>query len=150
MFVVSAQAFADQTPAQEVSARSGLPLSEIQEILAKCDSASGTTQDMYFCAWRDLVVAERDLQKIVDQSNSQRPERKTALDARIAHWKKIREVNCRKAAHRKYAGGSIEPVAVLHCQVGKTQNMAKAMRENPTAIPCKSVVDICHHDLINQ
>ena len=151
IFAVSIPAFAAvQTPAQELAASSQLPLGEIQETLAKCDSVDETTQDMYFCAWRDLIVAERDLQKVIDQRNSQRPERKAALNTRIAHWKKARAADCKKSAHRELAGGSLEPVEALGCQVEKTVDMVRTMKEDHAAIPCKKSVDVCHDGALRQ
>lgn len=45
--VVSATAFADQTPADEISARSGLPASDVAALLNNCDSSQTS---MNFCA----------------------------------------------------------------------------------------------------
>jgi len=114
------------------------------QVLLDCDSNNQTTQGMYSCTWRDLVVAERDLQKIVDQRNSQRPERKAALDARIVHWKKARDKNCKKIAHHDWAGGSEEPVAAMICRAADTQDMVKTMKKDHTVVPCKNSVRVCH------
>lgn len=57
--LASTNAFAGQTTADEISARSGLPASEVNALLADCDS---NQTSMNFCAWRDQIVAERELQ----------------------------------------------------------------------------------------
>ena len=147
MLAVSNPALADQTPAQELAAHTGWPLKDIQAKLSNCKSDDRTT--IYFCGWRDLIVAERDLQKIVDQRNSQRPASKAALDTRIAQWKKAREADCRKSAHRDYADKPMEPVMGMVCQADKTQDMAKAMGKDHTAIPCENSAGVCHDDQIS-
>ena len=151
MLAASISAFAaDQTPAEELVARSGLPLSDIQEMLAKCDSDDQTTVGRMFCGWRDLIVAEYDLQEIVDQRNSLRPEHKAALDARIARWKKARDVACKKIAHSDWGGGSEEPGAAMVCRAMETQDIVKAMKKDHTVVPCKNLVHICRHDAISR
>ena len=148
LLALSIPALADQTPAEELSALTRSPLSDIQEMLAKCDSDDQTTLGMVFCGWRDLIVAERELQEIVDQRNSQRPAHKAALNARIAHWKRARDTGCEKMAHRELAGGSEEPIEAVFCRAMETQDMVKAMKKNHAAIPCKKSVRVCHDGLM--
>jgi DNA-binding transcriptional MerR regulator len=138
---------ADQAPTQEVAKHSGLPLNVIQKMLAKCDKVNETTQDMYFCAWRDLAEAELDLQKIANQRSNLHPKRKAVLNARIEHWKKARAKHCQKAANHELGGGSLEPAEAMACQAGETLNMVKVMRKDRTAIPCKNSVRVCHDAL---
>nr|WP_232452579.1 lysozyme inhibitor LprI family protein [Burkholderia ubonensis] len=101
LLLASATAFAEQTPADEISARSGLPASEVSALLADCDS---NQTSMNFCAWRDQIVAERELQQVVDQQVSEHPERKAALEAKIAKWKKARDASCEKSARKEWGG----------------------------------------------
>jgi uncharacterized protein YecT (DUF1311 family) len=151
MLAASIPAFAaDQTSTQELAARSQLPLRDVQPMLANCDLGDQSTQGIYYCAWRDLIAAERDLQKIVDQRSNRLPERKAALNARIAHWKKARDANCKKIAHHDWAGGSEEPVAAMICRAADAQGMVKAMKKDHTAVPCKNAVRVCHDDPISQ
>ena len=102
----SAHAFADPTPADEISARSGLPASEVSALLANCDS---NQTSMNFCAWRDQIVAERELQQVIEQRKRERPEQKAPLDARIAKWKKARDASCEKSARTEWGDGSMRP-----------------------------------------
>ncbi|VWD28941.1 hypothetical protein BLA50215_04516 [Burkholderia lata] len=122
--VVSATAFADQTPADEISARSGLPASEVAVLLNNCDSSQTS---MNFCAWRDQIVAERELQKVVDKQVSEHPDRKASLEGRISKWKKARDASCEKSAHKEWGDGSMLPAAKAICATASTKKMAKKL-----------------------
>jgi uncharacterized protein YecT (DUF1311 family) len=140
LLAVSVHIFAAPTPAEEIAARSGIPLNEIQAMLANCDSDNQTQMGMEFCAWRDRVVAEHELQQVVDQRVSQHPERKKTLKDETVHWEKARDVACQKAAHRKFGGGSIESTAATTCEAILTENLTMAMKKNSTVIPGKVVI----------
>ncbi|KVP94271.1 hypothetical protein WL02_05520 [Burkholderia ubonensis] len=122
--LASATAFAEQTPADEISARSGLPASEVSALLADCDS---NQTSMNFCAWRDQIVAERELQQVVDQQVSEHPERKAALEAKIAKWKKARDASCEKSARKEWGEGSMRPAAQAICVTASTKKMTKRL-----------------------
>ncbi|KVN98931.1 hypothetical protein WJ70_04470 [Burkholderia ubonensis] len=124
LLLASATAFAEQTPADEISARSGLPASEVSALLADCDS---NQTSMNFCAWRDQIVAERKLQQVVDQQVSEHPERKAALEAKIAKWKKARDASCEKSARKEWGGGSMRPAAQAICATASTKQMTKRL-----------------------
>ncbi|KVO42348.1 hypothetical protein WJ85_30450 [Burkholderia ubonensis] len=122
--LASATAFAEQTPADEISARSGLPASEVSALLANCES---NQTSMNFCAWRDQIVAERELQQVVDQQVSEHPERKAALEAKIAKWKKARDASCEKSARKEWGEGSMRPAAQAICATASTKKMTKRL-----------------------
>lgn len=124
LILTSARAFAGPTPADEISARSGLPASEVNALLANCDS---NQTSMNFCAWRDQIVAERELQRVVEQRESEHPERKLALEARVAQWKKARDASCEKSARDEWDGGSMQPAAQAICATAATKRMMKEL-----------------------
>ncbi|KVU83951.1 hypothetical protein WK75_04030 [Burkholderia ubonensis] len=124
LLLASATAFAEQTPADEISARSGLPASEVSALLADCDS---NQTSMNFCAWRDQIVAERELQQVVDQQVSEHPERKAALEAKIAKWKKARDASCEKSARKEWGEGSMRAAAQAICVTASTKKMTKRL-----------------------
>ncbi|KVE45480.1 lysozyme inhibitor LprI family protein [Burkholderia sp. BDU5] len=124
LMMVSAAAFADQTPADEISARSGLPANEVNALLSNCDSSQTS---MNFCAWRDQIVAERELQQVVDRQISEHPERKAALEAKIAKWKKARDASCEKSARKEWGDGSMRPAAQAICATAVTKKMTKKL-----------------------
>ncbi|PAJ78278.1 lysozyme inhibitor LprI family protein [Burkholderia ubonensis] len=124
LLLASATAFAEQTPADEISARSGLPASEVGALLADCES---NQTSMNFCAWRDQIVAERELQRVVDRQVSEHPERKAALEAKIAKWKKARDASCEKSARKEWGEGSMRPAAQAICATASTKKMTKRL-----------------------
>ncbi|KVC79324.1 lysozyme inhibitor LprI family protein [Burkholderia ubonensis] len=124
LLLASATAFAEQTPADEISARSGLPASEVSALLADCDS---NQTSMNFCAWRDQIVAERELQQVVDQQVSEHPERKAPLEAKIAKWKKARDASCEKSARKEWGEGSMRAAAQEICATASTKKMTKRL-----------------------
>jgi uncharacterized protein YecT (DUF1311 family) len=126
--LASAHAFAEQTPADEISARSGLPASEVNALLADCDS---NQTSMNFCAWRDQLAAERKLQQVIEQREREHPEHKAALDARIAKWKKARDASCEKSARKEWDGGSMRPAAQAICATAATKKMTKKLLVMP-------------------
>lgn len=130
--------FADQAPAEKLAARSGLPLPDIKEFLANCDSDDQTQQGIYFCTWRDLIVAEHELQQTINQIINQHPDRKAALETHSAQWKKERDTKCRETAHNSFGGGSIESTAAVTCEAILTENLTKAMKRNSSILPNKA------------
>ncbi|MPV70099.1 DUF1311 domain-containing protein [Burkholderia sp. BE17] len=133
LFVLaSVSVFAGQTPADEIAARSGLPASEVDALLSDCDS---NQTSMNFCAWRDQLVAERELQQVVDKQVNQQPQRKKALDVRIAKWKKARDTSCEKSARKAWGDGSMRPAAQAICAAAATKEMTKKLSASASRKP---------------
>ncbi|WP_322038446.1 lysozyme inhibitor LprI family protein [Burkholderia cenocepacia] len=132
LLMMSAAACADQTPADEIAARSGLPASEVGALLNNCDSSQTS---MNFCAWRDQIVAERELQQVVDKQVGEHPERKTALEAKIAKWKRARDASCEKSARKEWGDGSMRPAAQATCATAVTKKMTKRLSATVTRPP---------------
>ncbi|KWI49280.1 hypothetical protein WM06_21340 [Burkholderia cepacia] len=124
LLMMSAAACADQTPADEIAARSGLPASEVSALLSNCDSSQTS---MNFCAWRDQIVAERELQQVVDKQIGEHPERKAALEAKVSKWKKARDASCEKSARKEWGDGSMRPAAQATCAAVVTKKMTKKL-----------------------
>ncbi|MGS0892698.1 lysozyme inhibitor LprI family protein [Burkholderia stagnalis] len=129
LLAVSAAAVADQTPADEISARSGLPASEVSALLSNCD---GSQTSMNFCAWRDQLVAERELQQVVNKQVAEQPERREALEARIAKWKKARDSSCEQSARKEWGDGSMRPAAQAICATAATKKMTTRLARKQT------------------
>lgn len=132
LLIVSAAAVADQTPADEISARNGLPASEVTALLDNCD---GSQTSMNFCAWRDQIVAERELQQVVDKQVAEHPELKHAFEARITKWKKARDASCEKSSWREWGDGSMLPAARAICATASTKKMTKRLSAAETRKP---------------
>lgn len=132
LLVVSGAAVADQSPADEISARSGLPASEVTALLNNCD---GSQTSMNFCAWRDQIVAERELQQVVDKQVAEHLERKIGLEAKVAKWKKARDTSCEKSARKEWGDGSMRPAAQAICATAATKRMTKRLSVRVTGKP---------------
>ncbi|PMS20877.1 hypothetical protein C0Z18_10130 [Trinickia dabaoshanensis] len=126
--LASTRVFADQTPADEIAAHSGLPASEVNALLADCES---NQTSMNFCAWRDRIVAERELQRVVDSRDSEHPDGKAVLDERIARWKKARDTACEQSARKEWGDGSMRPTAQTICVTAATKAMVKKLSATP-------------------
>ncbi|WP_321807849.1 lysozyme inhibitor LprI family protein [Burkholderia sp. BCC1993] len=135
LVLVSAHAFAGPTPEDEIAVRSGLPASEVNALLSDCDS---NQTSMNFCAWRDQLVAERDLQRVVDKQVSERPERKKVLDAQIARWKKARDASCEKSTRNAWSNGSMRPAAQAICVTAATKEMTKRLSASASRKPSRT------------
>jgi hypothetical protein len=124
LFSLSAHA-ADFNPVDALSERSKLPASEVGALLADC-GANQTS--MNFCSWRDQLVAEHELQVLVDEKGAASATCKSSLDAAISTWRKRRDASCEKTAQKQYAGGSMLPAAEAICSTAETQRMIKKVR----------------------
>lgn len=112
-------------PSEEIAKRSGLPLDEVSALLSDCD-ASQTS--MNFCAWRDLIVAEQELQRVVAEKHAASPACKYVSEADIARWKKTRDRACQKSAQKEWGSGSMEPTAHAVCATAETTRMTAEIR----------------------
>ncbi|MBN3724275.1 lysozyme inhibitor LprI family protein [Burkholderia sp. Ac-20379] len=116
----STHAFAECSPADEIATRSGLPVSRIQAILQDCDA---NQTSMNFCAWRDQLVAERELQQAIDRHSDANPDRQRALESKMAKWKKARDASCDTSAREEWGSGSMRPAARATCATAATKAM---------------------------
>ena len=132
LVLASTHAFAGPTPADEIAARSGLPASEVNALLRDCDS---NQTSMNFCAWSDQIVAERELQRVVEKQVSDRPGRKKALDAQIAQWKRARDASCEKSTRNAWGDGSMRPAAQAVCATEATKEMTKRLSASASRKP---------------
>jgi uncharacterized protein YecT (DUF1311 family) len=123
---LSGSAFAAPNPTDELATRSGLPASEINTMLANCDADQTS---MNFCAWRDQIVAEQELQTIVDKKSAASSTCKVTLEKKITAWKQSRDANCKKSADQQWHGGSMLPAAFAICATEETKRMTKGLRK---------------------
>jgi uncharacterized protein YecT (DUF1311 family) len=124
LFSLSVHA-ADFNAVDALSERSKLPASEVSALLADCDANQTSTN---FCSWRDQLVAEHDLQILVDEKSAASATCKSSLDAEISAWRKRRDTSCEKTAQKQYAGGSMLPAAKAICATAETRRMIKRVR----------------------
>lgn len=108
----------------ELSHRSGLPEDELNKLLANCDMDQ---QSMYFCAWRDQVIADRTLKRAMTNKEDKIPACKAAIESKIASWEQSRDKSCEKSAKKEWGNGSMKPTAQIKCVASETLKMVKRL-----------------------
>ncbi|MFM0738150.1 lysozyme inhibitor LprI family protein [Paraburkholderia xenovorans] len=110
-FVCASLHAATTNVVDEIVSRSGLNASEVAALLANCD-ASQTS--MNFCAWRDRLVAEQDLQRAIS-SKTDSFSCKARLEKRVSKWITQRDRACQIGAQRDWGNGSERQAAQTVC-----------------------------------
>lgn len=110
---------------KELARRSTLPDADLRALLANCDA---TQQSMYFCAWRDLIAADRRLNQAVAEQVKLRPNCKLYFEAKTARWSRARDQDCEKSAKAEWTNGSMEPTAKLLCMAAQTEDITKRVQ----------------------
>lgn len=108
----------------ELAQRSGLPEIELNRLLASCDS---NQQSMYFCAWRDQIVAERAFRRELADKQRQMPRCKKAIETKIASWIRARDQSCDKSATKEWGEGSMKATALVLCISAETIKMTEQL-----------------------
>jgi uncharacterized protein YecT (DUF1311 family) len=111
--------------ASELAARSGLPESELKDFLADCNA---NQQSMYFCAWRDQIVAQRVFERLLADKMQSMPACKSALESRAADWARSRDRSCARSALKQWGDGSMRRTAQIICVTGETARMTKRIQ----------------------
>jgi hypothetical protein len=109
----------------ELSRRSAVPEAELKDLLSDCNAGQ---QNMYFCAYRDLVASDLVLKHAVVAKQQQLPACKAAIEAKISRWKRDRDRVCENAAFREWGEGSMKPTAQALCAVDETNRMVKRVQ----------------------
>lgn len=117
----------------ELSQRSGLPIDNLQDLLADCDADQ---QSMYFCAYSDQVVADLKLQHILSLKQQQLPHCQTELLDQVENWENKRDSSCAQSAAKEWGDGSMKPTAKLVCSTAETNHFEKQL-ENMTSCSVK-------------
>lgn len=108
-----------------LSRRSQLPEDELRHLTADC---AANQQNVYFCAYRDVVAAELKLDRVMADKVRGRPGCKGAIDAKVERWKAARDRTCTKSAAREWGGGSMEPAARNTCLAENTERMVRQVQ----------------------
>jgi uncharacterized protein YecT (DUF1311 family) len=128
-YIVCVSSFADWTAEGEISKRSGLPSKEVKELTSDCNNHHKTNQEVYFCAWHDFVVAERNAQIIIDKEVDKSPKRRARLEVKMKHWKEKSYKDCLRYAHKHYGGGAEEPMVAEMCKAADMQDKVDKMKK---------------------
>jgi len=104
----------------ELARQSGLPESELAELLKDCDA---NQTSMNFCARRDQVAAEMKLDRVVADKAKQQPECRVAVERKLTKWRSSRDTGCARSATAEYGNGSMKPMAQAMCLKVETERM---------------------------
>lgn len=115
-----------QNPIVALSQRSGLPIKEITALLADCDA---NQTSMNFCAWRDQIMAEQELEHLIAQKSAGSDRCKLKIEHKINAWKKHRDSSCRRSAEKEWGSGSMLPTAIAICITAETKRMIKIITQ---------------------
>ena len=115
--------------ALQVARRSGLSQDELRIMFADC---SANQQTITFCAWRDQVAAEIDLQKTLSRVKAQSPVCGNRLARKASLWKRRRDSLCNDDAAKEFGGGSNEAAARSQCAASMTLDYAQQIRKHPS------------------
>lgn len=110
--------------ATELSRLSKLSEPEIRKLLADC-SANQTS--LYFCTWRDKLVADHILSHTVETRILKEPHCENALRSKVSHWQKARTRTCESQARNEWGEGSMFKIAVLECMKSKAEALNKRL-----------------------
>jgi hypothetical protein len=114
---------------QELARRSGLGEPELTLMLDRCEA---TQQNMYFCAWRDLIAVELDLDRLIGSAERQKPSC-AIVQSDLTRWKQRRDHACETAARREWGEGSMSPTAQLLCEADATRGLADRLKAHPSS-----------------
>ncbi|MBK7662175.1 MAG: DUF1311 domain-containing protein [Sterolibacteriaceae bacterium] len=102
-----------------------MPESELKDFLADCNA---NQQSMYFCAWRDQIVAQRVFERLLADKMQSMPACKSALESRAADWARSRDRSCARSALKQWGDGSMRRTAQIICVTGETARMTKRIQ----------------------
>jgi hypothetical protein len=105
----------------ELSQRSGIPESDLRDLLQDCGASQQST---YFCAYRDRVAADLLLRRTTLAKEQQLPTCKTVIESKLARWAKSRDAACAKSASKDWGEGSMKKTAETTCIASETRHMS--------------------------
>ena len=107
---------------------SGVPFPELIERLSNCDASQANT---HLCVWRDLLVADRELNqtyksalKLMETSKAV----KRLRDSQRA-WLAFRDLNCLVMVGSRDSAGDMYPTLWNLCAATMTKDRAKQLKE---------------------
>lgn len=112
----------------ELAQKSAMPISELETLLASCDTDNATQLALNFCAWRNQIAAEQILAQTVAKKEQLHPQCKVSIHAKVNAWQRDIAGACEKAAAKDYAGGSMEPMARAMCVEAEINKITKRVK----------------------
>lgn len=109
----------------EVARRSGLSESELRHLLENCDL---NQQALYFCAFRDFVARDLELQHVRAEKERQLPLCKDQIDRRVTELARARDETCRSTADEESGDGSMNLQTRALCASSTTERLAQRLQ----------------------
>ena len=112
---------------KELSRRTGLSRQDLQELTRDCNAHQ---QSMYFCAFRDFIAADLELQRAVSDKLAHESEQcRTVFDAKQTRWERARDRVCNQSARKEWGGGSMQPTAEVVCKTASTEARVREVNQ---------------------
>jgi hypothetical protein len=108
-----------------MSRRSTVPEPELQQRLTHCDADQ---QSAYFCAFRDFIAADLQLDRAAAEQARRHPECRQSIAHRLLTLRHERDSTCAKSARKDYGGGSMEQTATASCAARSTASLIEQFR----------------------
>lgn len=102
----------------EMSRRSAVPEAELKQRLTSCDADQ---QSIYFCALRDFIAVDLELDRIAAEQTRRHPECKGPIEHHLHDLKQERDSACAKSAEEEYGAGSMAQTAIAMCAASSTK-----------------------------
>jgi len=117
----------------EMSRRSAVPEAELKQRLTSCEAEQ---QNMYFCAFRDFIAVDIQLDRIAAEQTRRHPECKEPIEHQLRDLREQRDRACAKSAAEEYGAGSMARTAIAVCASSSTKpliDQVTAMGDCPPA-----------------
>jgi lysozyme inhibitor LprI len=102
----------------EMSSRSAVTEAELSQWLMKCDADQ---QAMYFCAFRDFITIDIQLNRTAAEQIRRHPECRNEIERELRDLKQQRDSACAKSAEEDYGTGSMAQTARTICASSSTK-----------------------------
>ena len=111
---------------QELSTRSRIPTSELQQLLSECER---TQLSMNICALRNFVASDLELDAVLKAKRESTPQQCHAeIDRAQAAWEAVRDKACDEETQGE-EGGSMRPMLISSCKTTATRARILSVKE---------------------
>ena len=119
----------------ELSRRSAVPEEELKARLSRCES---NQQNLYFCAFRDFVTVDLQLERTAAEQLRRHPECKELIDRQLRDLRRQRDRGCEQSASEEYGEGSLTQTAMAICAASTTKPMIEQLEAISGCAPSSS------------
>ncbi|UKE76543.1 lysozyme inhibitor LprI family protein [Xanthomonas graminis] len=109
----------------ELSSRSRIPPTELQQLLNDCDR---TQLSMNICAFRDFVASDLDLDAALKDKRESLPQCRAQIDGAQVAWEAERDKECNEETAPE-EGGSMRPMLISACKTAATRARITFVKE---------------------